>query len=619
VLATDTSTAEVTSGADARARRLRYSRPAVIGEAAAVVLSPLVAYFVLRIRGMAPNELPDPAMHTIYIVDPREMFLRYAAALEPTARLREGAQVGFLLVARFFYVLFGAVPGFFATRYLFALIAVVPAYLLVRRLYGIPAGAIAVVALLSSPVVITAWGTDYPNSAVVSYIVGAVACLAMPSRGRWRSVCLVLAALLLTLAVWSHGMGIVLAATTVVVYVAVRSLRDRERLVLDGAVMAGVAAVTTLALMVASALVFGQLDFIRPTFAAASYLNQPAQILLFHSVNWRWAVYLAYLLVPPSVVAAFWVTFARRLSAVSTPQLFVGLACTAQFAVFVYLQFGYHVESLEMYYFSSTLWGVICLALAIVLAELCRPLWARPLARWLPAALLVAVPLAYEVDPHPPAFGWLPAGVTLAAVPVVFSGISRFHNRTRAPRPVSGLWSGLGVATAVLAVTGSLLVLTVAPSPVHAPLKGMARAADPAAAYSTALGGSASRLIDWYQVSADLPSFVGNATYRGEQLLMWFPYDASGVLTEPVGIYHGRFNALPSNPGVLTVPDVAMLATRRPAEILLLSTTGAMFQSAFAYLGPYRPVLVRTGVLRDGQAMLHVWLIVLRAFAANPT
>jgi hypothetical protein len=618
VLATYTSPAEATSVVRAPGHRRRRGRPKLVAEALAVALSPLAAYFVLRIRGMAPSELPDPAMHTIYIVDPREMFLRYSAALAPTARLREGAQVGFLVIARLFYVVFGAVPGFFATRYLFALIAVVPAYVLVRRLYGVPAGAMAVVALLSSPVVITAWGTDYPNSAVVSYVVGAVALLAMPSGKRWRSACLVGAGLLLTLAVWSHGMGMVLAATTVVVYAAVRVLRAREHLVRDGAVLAVVAAATTLALMVASALIFGQLDFIRPTFAAAAYLNQPGQVLLFHSANWHWAPYLAYLLVPPSVIVAFWVSFAARLRSVPTSQLFVGLAFTVQFAVFAYLQFGYHVEALEMYYFSSTIWGVICLALAVMLAELCRPLSTRPLARWLPAVLLVAIPLAYEVDPHPPAFGWLPVGAGLAMVPVVFSGAMRLHNRRVASRAFGELRSGFAVAATVVGVAGSLLVLTVTPSPVHPPLSDVARAADPAAAYSTALGGNASLLIDWYDVTASIPSFVGNATYRGEQLLMWFPYDPSGVLTEPVGIYHGRFNSLPSNPGVLTTPDVEMLAARRPAEILLLSTTGANFESAFQYLGPYRPVIARTGVLRDGRAALHVWLILLKAFATRP-
>lgn len=164
-------------------------------------------------------------------------------------------------------------------------------------------------------------------------------------------------------------------------------------------------------------------------------------------------------------------------------------------------------------------------------------------------------------------------------------------------------------------MAGSLLVLTVAPSPVHPPLQGLAHAADPQAPYSTALGGNASFLIDWYKVSVELPSFVGDATYPGEQLLMWFPYDASGVLTETVGIYHGRFNSLPSDPGVLTAPDVAMLASRRPAEVLLLSTTGAQFGNALQYLGPYRPVLLRRAVLRHGEAVLHVWLIVLGSFA----
>ena len=324
MLATDSPQVEPISGGHAPRHRHRRHGLGLAVEAGAVALSPVVAYFVLRIRGMAPVPLPDPSMHTIYIVDPREMFMRYSAALEPTARLREGAQVGFLVVAHLFYVVFGAVPGFFATRYLFALIAIVPAYCLLRRLYGIPAGALAIIALLSSPVLITAWGTDYPDSAVVSYVAGAVGCLAMPCRGRWRSVCIALAGLLLTMAVWSHGMGMVLAGVTVGVYATVRLLRGRQHLVQDGAVLAGVGVLATLVLMAASALVFGQLDFIRPTFAAASYLDQPSQILLFHSTNWRWAPYLAYLLVPPSVIVMLAVTFARKLRAVPTPQLFVG-------------------------------------------------------------------------------------------------------------------------------------------------------------------------------------------------------------------------------------------------------------------------------------------------------
>jgi 4-amino-4-deoxy-L-arabinose transferase-like glycosyltransferase len=604
----------LTSGSPRHERQPTTRRWPVVLESVSVVLSPLIAFFVLRLRAMSPVDLPDPSMHTVYIVDPSQMFTRYAAAFAATARMREGAQVGFLVLARLAYLGFGALPGFFVTRYFFALVAVVPAYVLVRKLYGIPAAVLAAVVLLSSPVIITAWGTDYPDSAVVSYVAGAVACLAMPCRDRWRPLWLVAAGSLLTLATWSHGMGIVLAITTVVVYGLVRLARLRRHLLREGTLLAAVAVSSTVILMFASRAVLGQFDFIRPTLAGASFLDHPDQIRQWHSANWRWAPYVEYLLVPPSVILAFWLTFARRLRKIPTPQLFVGLVCTVQFAAFAYLQFVYHVQALELHFFSSTLWGVVCLALAVMLAEIARPISAQRLVRWMPAVLVLAVPLVFETYPHVPAFTWVPAGTDLALVPVLLAVVMRSFTLGGAVHSARRLRFVMAVAISVIGVTGSLLVLTVAPRPAMPPMKGLAAGGDPSPTYEGALGGSATSLIDWYALSASIPRFVGEPTYKGEQLLMWFRWGVPQFL-EPVGIFHEGFDSLGPGFPVLSAADERQLARRKPAEMLLFSLTGDGFPTALTALARYKPVLIRTTVLRHGRAVLHAWLIILRSFA----
>ena len=612
-----------------------------VAEVLALLASPGIFYVVLRLRGMAPIHLPDPSMHTTYIIDPRDILTRYSAVFAPTARLREVARVGFLVPGRTAYLLFGAVGGFFALRYVLALVAIVPLYVLLKRLYGRWAGCAAVAVVMSSPVFVTAWGTDYPDSAAISYLTGALCALAMPAPPRRRPWWLVLAGSLLTLAVWSHLAAAPLGAAMVVAYAAARLLRSRDHLLRDTAVGAGSALAVTGLLSFFSWLLIGQANFWTPTWQAVRYLDTPAQERLWHSANWHWVLYDPWLLVPPAALAAFAVVFARRAK-VGTPQLVVGLASLLGFGVAAELQFAGHVQMLEMAYFSSLLWSFVAVLVALTLAELAVPFvtWVgaprlhrvrgRSRGPWkqapatlrhaLPLVFLVAVALAYEADPHVPAMrldGW---GAVVAAIVVGVAliwrlgpGLSFRGGHRRRP---GTLRAAAGLLVLVV-ITGASLVVTVAPEVSHRPLPNISQGDRPTG-YAGALGGSDTELVDKYQVAAELPGFVGRASYRGEQLLMWWPEKDLGDLIEPVGIFHAGFNEVGGPFPNLISLGAQKIERRRPAQILLMSTTGDKFLRAVEWLQPYRPDTVRTAVLSDGTYHLHVWLIDLGRYRRRP-
>jgi hypothetical protein len=582
-------------------------------EALGVVLSPAAAALVLRLRLMAPSILPDPALHTSYIVEGRDVFMRYAW-LGAVGRLREGGRVGFLVPARLAYLAFGAVPGFFVIRYVFALIAVGPVYLLLRRLYGPAAGVAGIVVVLSSPVIVTAWGTDYPDSAVVSYALGAMACLVMPSAARWRRAWLAAAGVLMTLAVWSHLVAVPLVGATLAAWLAVRLVRERAGLPGDLAVLAGVAAAVTGLLVLASAVLFGRANFFALTWEGYRFLSQPSQTAIWHSANWQWAPYVAYLLVPPAVVGAFAVAVIGRGRAVPAPVLMVGVMAAAQVAVYALLQFAGTVQVLEQHYFSSTLWAGVCLAFAVTLAELARPLWDRPLARWLPAAVLVAVPLGYEAGPRVPAFGWLPFGVIVAVAVIIAAAVARASARIR-PRAVAAAATGL----ALVAFAGAALVLTVAPIPHHHHLPHTATGGEPPPAYASALGGSAATYIPSYRIITTLPGFVGRATYPGEQILIWRIAPRNyRYIQYAAGMYHDGFNSLSSHSTHMRRKDLRQIRHRRPAEMLLLGDPAEPFPVAVRALAPFQPSLVHAGELRAGPLAMRVWLVRLGAYYHPP-
>src|SRR5436305_7214583 len=258
--------AVATGQAPPTAKRLR-----IVAEVLMVAALPVLAYFVLRLQLMPLPDINDPAQHTTYMVDPRDFFERFTDVLTPTARMREGARVGLLVPGRVTYLLFGPVGGFMAFRFVLALIAIVPSYVLLRRLVGVAAGVTAALVILTCPVIITAWGTDFPDSAAVSYLIAGLSCPSMPSSRhglRWAAAGVVF----LTLAVWAIASSLVFACIFAAVYLFLRRWRDPAQLKRDVAIGTAAWAATTIVLCLASAVLLGQLDFIVPTIYSLIYL-----------------------------------------------------------------------------------------------------------------------------------------------------------------------------------------------------------------------------------------------------------------------------------------------------------------------------------------------------------
>ena len=120
--------------------------------------------------------------------------------------------------------------------------------------------------------------------------------------------------------------------------------------------------------------------------------------------------------------------------------------------------------------------------------------------------------------------------------------------------------------------------------------------------------------MDVYRVTTDIPGFVGNATYKNEQLLTWIPRSQFGTLLSIIGMYHSGFDELPTSPPDVTRNVVHMLDSRKPPELLILDIHYVDPAAALNALSRFKPVLLRAAALRSGGFVLYVWLINLKAF-----
>jgi hypothetical protein len=572
-------------------------------ELALLAAAPLLAFLILHLRAMATPVLPDPAMHSVYLWDPGDLARRYRPVALPVhlrnyigpagAYFRWGTRPGFLVPGRLAYLAFGPVPGFLVFRYVLALIATVPAYLLGKRSYGVGVGALAVCLVLSSPVVITAWGTDFPDSAAVSYMLAGLACLVMPSqpdaaRTGWQLA----AAVLLTFAVWSLATTGLLVGLAVVVVAAQAAVQHGARAArTDLLRLAAGAVATTLLLGIASWLVLGRLDYVFPTLQAVKFLDTPAQTALWHSKNWRWVLDDSYLLVlPATCVACATLAVRRRLPSAAAA---IAITAAVQLVLAAAGQFGSSLQLLENHYLSSPLWAASLLTLTVVIAELTRPLSERPLARWLPAALVIAAALIVEAAPAVPAFGWWPWGVILAAGVVAVVAIAAWL-----PRHLAAV--GTVVAAGVLAAT---LVLTIAPNPSTQTLRGAVY--DPPTGYEGALGESWQTGLDDYRLEAAVRKIVPNASYQGEQLVDSLPHP-SPLGLQLIGLFHTGINYLTS----LGSTAQAEIRSRNVAQLVMMAPNQRLnVPILLLELAPLHPRIARFASLRSGTQSVQLAVI----------
>jgi hypothetical protein len=225
---------------------------------------------------------------------------------------------------------------------------------------------------------------------------------------------------------------------------------------------------------------------------------------------------------------------------------------------------------------------------------------------WLPVALVLAVPLVYEAAPREPTYTWGTFGLPLAAVLVAGGVLSRFGASSKSRATAMSR-----AAVGIVVIAACSLYLTATPL---RPDPYLDLGLDPTPSYSTALGTSGAKPLDAYRVTTDIPGFVGNATYKNEQLLTWIPRSQFGTLLSIIGMYHSGFDELPTSPPDVTRNVVGMLDSRKPAELLILDTHYVDPSAALNALSRFQPVLLRAATLRSGSFVLYVWLINLKVF-----
>ena len=571
--------------------RARGRRGPLLVEVMLLLAAPLLLVFPLRAEVFGRTNMIDPYLHTAVIQHGRELFERFG-------NNRQFARAGFTVPGRAFVLAFGDIGGYYALRYALVLLAMVPAYVLFRRLHGRPAGAVAAASVLASAVIVRALSSDYPDSAGVSYLIAACCCLCMPTdsrRARWSWF--IASAVLFSLALHSNFVAVPFVLAGVTAYAAFH-LKAWRHLLAAGGVFLVVFAAVSAALSLGTWAAFGTADIFRPTWRAFEGLRRPEVIAVNHSANWRWVLDAPYLLVPPLILVG-WIALARqRRNAFSQSDWMLWLTLALQSVACVVMQFAFDHQILEFHFYSSLLWAAATLVAASTVIELSRPLLARPELSWVPAAVLVAVPVAFAVLDVELSLRFATAVLLATAGAVVVTVLCLARSTI----------AGLG-ALAIFAVVAHTLVIG---QSAHLPLRsGQARFPRPQ--YGQAFGGLNAFERDRYVVISELDDVVPAPPAAGVPLVIWAADDHSETVSIAASQYGWRPRMVLGLPR-LDSAGVAQIRRTWPDIVLLLSDaadSAAAGEASIRRLWPEATVLADT-TLEHGRVMLHVSVVGLR-------
>ena len=635
-------------------RRPRRGRPGrrsagLLAEVAALLAAPVAVLLALGELPMASVPMIDRYFYQAYTEHGADLIKRYGASGYYWVRL------GFTLPSRACYLLFGATNGFFVLRYLLALVAIVPAYLLFRRLYGIAAGAVAVAAVLSCPVLLYAWGTDYPDSSAVSYLVAGMCMLLMPSTRRGaHAVWLAGGAAMLALALHSQAVSAPLVAAVVVVQLAAGLRSSWRRMLADAGLMAVSLLAVTGVLMLFAHAMYGHWNIITPTLDASAHLRTPAELRKWHTIDWRWVLRDPYLAVPPMALLVWLAArFAVRrpaedpavVTAAETttdtlpadeteeldetpvevpvreqrrplphPEALLAVMLGLQVAFFTWWQFFDKGYGLEYHFASSMLWPATVLVLVAAVVRLSGPLLRSLRTAAVPALLVLAVPYALTFTRGHLIFGLVPGLLTAAVLALLVGGYLRWQ-----PDPARHAVTAAVLAALVGgAVTGGGYALT-AGERLTGPLRPCQRPF-PQPNYTDVLRTDR----DWrltqaqYELAAQLNEAVPPATHAHDDLMMWYP--AGDTLASSLAAqFLWSPNALRAHLPTLTTPDVHALDKRRPGTLLLMGVKDSGFDLAVSELSqagaPMNVTSQRT--LKAGPYTFHLWVLTSALYDAT--